>query len=127
MGLFQTIARRLREARHPDRGGITLTPDGLDVSRHGETVAALRWDDVDEIVAYKLDLLTTDLINLEFHRRSDGEWCLRVDEEMHGFDRLMEEMERRFASLQPDWYRRVMLPPFETCQTIVWRRRREAT
>lgn len=95
---------------------LRSTDDGFSID--GPEPVVIRWHEVAEIVAYKRDLLTVDLICVGFRLRSH-ENLIEVDEEMTGYDNLITEMTSQFA-LPADWPCEVMFPAFATNMTTVW-------
>ena len=85
---------------------------------------SFRWDEVNEIVAFKRDLGTIDDIRLGF--RVSGLWH-DVSESDDGFLQLTDAMQEAFPTIPADWCLEVMTPPFETCETTLWRREPSAT
>jgi hypothetical protein len=78
----------------------------------------LRWSDVNEITAWKIDLVTTDLICLGFHT-SRNPTDFVCDEEQQGWNKICRAVERRF-DIDPDWWRQVAFPAFATNPTLLW-------
>jgi hypothetical protein len=103
----------------PDRD-IELTADGFEVRPHESSTveAALRWDEIQRIRTYKLDLLTVDCICLLFERAAAPP--IQISEEWNGFVALMEEMRLRFPGIPADWYESVMQPPFERNEATLY-------
>lgn len=97
---------------------ITLTRNGFDVVSADGDSGSVVWTDVREIVAFKRNLLTVDLICFGF-RVDESECCLEVDEECDGYEELVTEVERRFE-IESDWWSKVAFPPFETNFRTLW-------
>jgi len=100
---------------------VTLTVDGFAVMKGVNLISQVRWMDVEQVVAFKLDLGTTDCICLGFRT---GDWITHVKEEMGGYTELVEAMQREFPDYEKDWWCRVAFPAFATNYTTVWERRR---
>src|SRR5262245_37147535 len=79
----------------------------------------IRWDDIDEIHAFKLDLGTIDEIRLAIH---DSSGWHELSEQDHGFMDVVAELQHRIPSIHELWYLEVMLPAFERNQRVLWRR-----
>jgi hypothetical protein len=77
----------------------------------------VKWDDLAEIVAYKRDLLSTDLICVGF--RICGSDLIEIDEEMPGFRTLMADVGSRF-SLPENWWNNVAFPAFASNMATIW-------
>ena len=80
------------------------------------------WGRVVLVSGYKRDLITIDQICLEVEFEDGAR--VGYHEDMPEWEELLE----RLPGLLPDfpareeWYRDVVLPPFETCETLLWRR-----
>lgn len=94
---------------------IAILPAGFRVN---DTV--VDWPRVASIKAFKLDLITSDLIC--FAVEVDGkDHCLQLSEEWPGFKALADEFESRFA-FPDDWWNSVAHPAFKTNETLLYRR-----
>lgn len=84
----------------------------------------MRWDEIPAVVAYKVDLWTTDRIDISFQRSPPGMDWYTVDEEMLGYDELLVELQRRLPGIRrlEDWWPEVVFPAFETRLTWLYRR-----
>lgn len=78
---------------------------------------------MERILAYKLDLLTTDDVCLEF---IVGDESYVADEEMNGWSELTGEMNQRFLILS-SWLENILQPPFATNFAILWDRQIQET
>jgi hypothetical protein len=82
-----------------------------------DTVATFPWSAVRKISAFERDLSTVDLICLAFQQESS---VVEVNEEMVGYQSLVEALPRRFPGLDESWWEKVAFPAFETRWTTVW-------
>lgn len=84
--------------------------------------AALEWKEVLHIEAFKRDLFAVDLICLRFFS-ADGRW-LEADEEMNGWEHLLEILPFSLAGCRPhkSWFSEVVFPAFETNRTKIFSR-----
>jgi hypothetical protein len=103
-------------------GACILTPDGVAFTAGPAQVIRwqLRWLDVVEIVAWKEDLLTMDLLCFGFRVLGDADY-LQCNEQQFGWSELCAELKCRFQ-LRPDWWSVVVVPPFQENWSILWRR-----
>jgi hypothetical protein len=88
---------------------------------HSLPVSTLRWDDVNAVIAYKRDIFAFDLICLGFGTANGS---IEVNEQMHGWSHLIEELPLRLPGTPPfsDWWERVAQPPFAPCVTKLFER-----
>lgn len=86
-------------------------------SRPGSDGFTARWADVRQIIGYKVDLFSWDEIRLDFHL-STG-LTVVITEESPGFDAFMNEVQRRFPSLE-GWHAKLSQPPFAASRAILY-------
>jgi hypothetical protein len=89
---------------------MTITPAIL---------AQLPLADIDAVIFYKRDEITTDLIccNVEIASRT---WTFH--EEVKGWEKLILHLSA-LPEFRADWYETVVNPPFARCETIAFVRR----
>lgn len=98
---------------------IIVTDNGFAIVSARET-DAVSLDDVREIVAYKIDELTTDLICCDIITGSgDGEQIRTIHEEIAGFDAIMARFEA-LPGFNLKWRNAVALPPFATNRITIY-------
>jgi hypothetical protein len=88
---------------------------------HTEVAKVLfTWDEINVVMAYKIDLMTTDEIRVvvNFGR---PEKVLELSEEQEGFEAFIRTAERKL-SFPEGWSERLVKPAFETCETTLFRR-----
>jgi hypothetical protein len=112
---------RLRRKAFPVR--IDITARGFDVYEGDRQVASVAWDDVDEIVAFKRDMLTWDLVCLEFVLRGRDRAC-EVNDDAAEFWNLVKHVKEVFPESVQDWERLVVKPAFATNLTVIFKRTR---
>ncbi len=98
---------------------IRQTSDGFSLIGHDGTRQHVTWASVREIFAFKVDLFTYDTIRLGFRVSDDGQYR-EVDEGCEGFRELLAEVERRFETVDKDWWSKVAFPTFATNRTTLW-------
>jgi len=76
---------------------------------------AFSWPEVRRIFGFKRDQYTFDQIcvALELQDRT-------VNENMEGFNSLVEILSGHFPGLDPSWWRTVAFPAFATNWTTIW-------
>jgi len=101
-----------RKKKSPE---IALLPEGFRVN---DTV--VDWSQIASIKAFKLDLITSDLIC--FAVEVDGkDHYMQLSEEWLGFKALAEALESRFA-FPEGWWNSVAFPAFKTNEVTLYRR-----
>lgn len=102
------------------RSSVSVDKTGVEFVKDGECLARLRWDDIEKVVAYKTDELTTDLLCFDL-TANDGQVYV-VHEEIPGFDALEERLKQLLTSFDRDWRQKVLKPPFARNETILYDR-----
>jgi hypothetical protein len=99
---------------------VSLSADEVGVSiASSDSPVVVRWDAIDEIHTFKLDLGTFDEIRLALH---DSRGWHELSEEDGGFMDIAAELQRRFPSIPEAWYLEVMFPAFETNHRVLWKK-----
>lgn len=104
---------RTSEIIATDNGFAIVTAKGTD---------AVSLDEINAVIAYKLDEITTDLVCCDIVTGvGDGEQIRTIHEELPGFDLAMARLEALPAFNQM-WRSEVILPPFATNRTTIFSR-----
>ena len=110
-----------RALEDPKYGRGVGDGDCLRISDDNGNSAELRWAEVEEVHAYKRDLLTTDLICLAFKRAGKDEYS-EIHEEMAGYHDLIEILPGHLAGFTLGWILSVAVPAFKTNHQVIWKR-----
>lgn len=112
MGLIDQVKEFFRSEAAPPRRGrfshaiaphvatLKLTHDGFDLAEEDRTTH-VAWTTVRRIVAFKMDMVTSDLLVVRFDR--DPHPAVMVNEEMEGFGELREKM-RELPLADAEWF-----------------------
>lgn len=92
------------------------TSDGFKWEIEGHGTGAVNWEDVESVELFKRDLISTDIVCMNFKSKAGGYFLLH--EEVKGFVDTVRAMSS-YWGLGDDWYRRVVFPPFETCRVTI--------
>jgi hypothetical protein len=115
MGIFSRLKQAFAQTPKPLDGRVDF--DELEIRVYPPTEKRIRWDEIDRIVTYKIDLLPYDEIRVQFESSSDA--AIVVTEESPGFDDFMQEVVRRYPSTQ-DWHGKESQPAFAECWTVLF-------
>ncbi|WP_442510261.1 hypothetical protein SH528x_001872 [Novipirellula sp. SH528] len=96
---------------------VTITSDAVGFAMDTAPPIAALWANVTGIVAFKRDLLTTDLICLQL-QLGDGTY-IETDEEMVGYREFLDIVTSNY-DLAPNWWSDVAFPAFKTNMTTIW-------
>ena len=98
---------------------LEVSADEVTLFSDDREVWQFRWDAVTRIDTYKRDLLTTDMICLDFFVGS-RQLTYPVHDEMQGFGVVCAQLRRHFPSVEEDWLPQVTLPPFATNHKVLY-------
>jgi hypothetical protein len=99
-------------------GAIQVSPRGVAIHDRKGKVHSFEWTTVERILAYKLDLITTDDVCLEFLA---GDRSYMAHEEAVGWQDLTAKVIERFP-IPTSWLENVIRSPFATNMSVVWNR-----
>jgi hypothetical protein len=112
----------------PENGIVHVTDRLITLKAGDEVVASVPIRDVLEVISYKRDLFSVDLICLGFQWEDAGkEFFIELNEEMAGFGELQGRLPSLFSLRDPEWWSEVAFPAFETNYTVLWRHDDPAT
>jgi hypothetical protein len=100
---------------------VVAKDTGFEIVNPGGSIEELLWNEIEEIHAFKRDLITTDMICLEF-KRSGKEQYYEVNEEMAGYHDLLQAMQKYLFGFNLNWIPGTTLPPFATNHQSIWKR-----
>ncbi len=97
---------------------IVIEPEGLAFIGTGVENIAVPWSAVRRVVAYKLDLITTDEVRLRLDLDTPP-YSVEVSEEMEGFESLRSAAEKHFQ-FPKGWWSQVVQPAFATNERVLF-------
>jgi hypothetical protein len=111
----------LRRGRRPADERLRVDGAGVELrdERGPSTIWRIGWDEIEEIGAFKRDMLTVDDLCLGF-RGSSG-WLV-CEEEIAGWSEVNNALAARFGVRYEDWSRCVAKPAFAENWMVLWRR-----
>jgi hypothetical protein len=100
-----------------------LTASGSELvhRKTNEVFWSIRWDDVEEIVAFKVDAIVVDHICLGFRRSGETEFVV-ADEETPGWQELNDQLSQQFGVAFDQWFEIVAFPAFVENRITLWSR-----
>lgn len=124
MSEFRALSRR--PSREPDLPHAILRreADGFIVQARGGAPARVRWDEIIEVRAFKMDLISRDLVCLSISAGIGGiaSRSIQLHEEMPGWYTLLEQLQANLAGCRQDWWAEVAFPAFATNERLIYRR-----
>jgi len=110
-----------RLLENPKYGSVLADAQGLKFKWPKGDFSQLSWNDVEEVCAFKRDLLMTDLICLEF-KKSDKDEYYEINEEMAGYHDLLELIPEHLPKFDLNWFPDVAFPAFDRNHLVKWKR-----
>jgi hypothetical protein len=89
---------------------IKVKDDGFSINLTSG-VRDVLWKDIEEINAYKVDLMNIDEIYFDIIL---AETCITITEELEGWSEFTEKLNTIFPTFDKEWFSKVAFPPFET-------------
>jgi hypothetical protein len=99
-----------------DDGIFIYADDGFSIELK-DGIHNIKWREIDKLVAYKTDLLTTDEICLDIIY---GCHKITISEDTPGWYQFVEKSKLMFNKIDHAWDTKIMQPAFETNLTIIY-------
>lgn len=97
-------------------GIFSYTEDGFTAALNGQC-KSYRWKDIETVIGYKVDLLTTDELCLEIYI---GDTYLRFTESTPGWYQFNSTLTKYLPVINELWESAIMLPAFATNLTLLF-------
>src|SRR5262249_50237431 len=94
--------------------------DGLTLRKGKSIVAWMRWQDIRVVRAFKVDCYTYDSIYFGVESAAEGA-AFMVNEDHWQFKELVGAFEARLPNFDREWFMKVAIPAFESCDTVLYR------
>ena len=118
--MFSKLVKALRhQEKSPYK--IILREDGFDLHRGEEHKGEVSWDEVDKIVVFKKDMLTFDIVCVEFTIGVKDQFFL-VDDDVEGFWDMVRRIKEVFLKSNQKWEELVIKPAFDQNLTVIYER-----
>ena len=80
-----------------------------------------KWNEVEEIIAYKVDIFAEDVICIELFFK---DYKLLFTEETKGWDEFLDRMHHYFPQINQNWRFDIVKPAFARNETLIFRSER---
>ena len=118
--MLERIARVLRRKKEvPER--IVLRDDGFDLHSGDALKYGVLWNEVDRIEVFKEDLITYDMVCMEFIVGAK-DMVFPVNDEVEGFWEMVKRVKEVLPSSLQDWEAVVIKPAFARNPTVIYQR-----
>jgi hypothetical protein len=115
--MLNSLIGRLRPK--PSVQAVQVSDDHVTLLKGDRPYAQIAWNEIQEVVTFKVDCLTYDDIRLAL--RVDDGW-VEISEDAEGWSALSSALGRHLPTIPTDWYETVMLPPFAKCYRVLYKR-----
>ncbi len=122
--MLQRLASAFRRLNRTVEGELLVVTDaGLELRdrRHAHPIWTMGWKALEEVVAFKRDMVTVDDLCLGFRSRGESQFYV-CDEETPGWDQVNDALTARYGIQYQAWVAEIMKPPFVENWTVLWRR-----
>lgn len=116
--MFSWLRNRFDDSANSDPK-IILDVDGFSLSN---SPSVYLWCDVKNVVCYKRDLLTTDLICSRIELGTAEETLVELNEEMPGYDAWCNWLNGKIDPENKNWREKIVMPAFATNEMTVFTR-----
>ena len=106
---------------NPKYGTLQSDDECLTMTSWKGPTLKLRWQEIEEVRAFKRDLFSIDLICLVFKKSGIDEYY-EAHEEMAGYHDLLEAMQKHLPKFTLVWMFDVSVPAFKRNERIIWTR-----
>ena len=100
---------------------VVLTRDGFGLNQGDSRLGSVRWEEVDKVLAFKRDLLTSDEVCLAFEI-GDSDTVFEVNEGVGSFWDLVARVKEVFPDSEQDWEETVVNPAFAENSAVLYER-----
>lgn len=115
---YSDAERELQKGDAEDDGNFKYDDKGFTYESPSGPVV-VKWADIQNIIAYKTDMSTYDVICITIRWESGG---LVLTEEMPGWRRYTEKLKNQFPEINRDWEVKVAFPAFAANETLLYLR-----
>jgi hypothetical protein len=109
------------EEKAVENGIFSYTEDGF-IIKFKTHDRSIKWSDIETIIAYKRDLMTTDQICFDlFYQNSLSS---TISEDTEGWSQFVNRMQEAFPQIDKDWWGKIIHPAFKTNMTLLYDKQR---
>ena len=105
-------------------GYIVIFEEGFSLHEDDAKEVRIEWPAIGKIVAFKEDLLTFDLVCLEFHLVA-GDKIVELNEDTKGFWELVEKLKAVFPDSDQAWESKVLKPAYSRNPFTIYEKQRQ--
>lgn len=114
---WNRLSSFLRKRQEP-RFKIVADSTVFSLHKGVQTLWTVRWEQIEIIEAYKVDLFTVDQLRLAFY--SEDERVHIIEEDIGDFEDFVAQMMAALPSIPTDWRTKVLFPAFEESRMVIY-------
>ena len=118
--IVEALRSRSRELGGPP-AWIAFTGDGFELRHDEALVGGVKWNEIHKILAFKRDMVTSDLVCLEFQLVGKDE-VFEVNDNVGGFWDLAKRVKKVFPDSDHEWEESVVKPVFARNANVIYER-----
>ena len=103
---------------YDDTGVFQYTVDGF-VITHGNLTLSVNWEDIQQILVYKIDRLTIDEIAMDIVLKETN---FTITEELPGWYQFVLKTKEVFPSIPKEWDIEIIWPAFATNLKVIYKK-----
>lgn len=100
-----------------DNGIFTFNDNSFSI-QIGNSIKEISWSEINFMLAYKVDLYTTDIICLEIYYSNHLNF--KINEETPGWFLFLENSKKMLPKIMANWEMNIAIPAFETNLTLIY-------
>lgn len=100
-----------------DNGIFTFNDNSFSIQIEN-SIKEINWSEINSMLAYKVDLYSTDLICLEIYYSNYLHF--KINEETPGWFLFLENSKKMFPKIMENWEMNIAIPAFETNLTLIY-------
>lgn len=114
----------VRTEKSSPKASLNVNREGFSILQKGEPTIRVFWREIDQIRAYKQDLVTDDLVCWDITvTKNESSQTYSLHEELDGFELLVDYISDELVSFDKIWRQKVIRPPFAENLTILYKKK----
>jgi hypothetical protein len=100
-----------------DNGIFTFNDNSFSIKTEN-SIKEIYWNEINSMLAYKIDLYATDLITLDIY--CSNNFNFKINEETPGWFRFLEYSKKMLSQITENWEIKIAVPAFTTNLTLIY-------
>lgn len=114
----------VRAEKSSPKVSLNVNREGFSILQKGEPAIRVLWSEINQILAYKRDLVTEDLVCWDITvTKNERSQTYSLHEELDGFGLLVDCISHKLTSFDKIWRQKIITPPFAENLTILYQKK----